>query len=103
MARLDNGLRTNKHLEATLIQVTALGDIGSGKSTILKRILQGGADPLTEDNPFENRDTVIKCLPVPIEGKQVWMNVELNDSSGMESNGLLTSSFYRYYSIHGTI
>ena len=94
MARVDT--KASKQLEATLIQVTALGDIGSGKSTILKRIWQGGMDPLTEDNPFENRDSVIKCLPVPIEGKQVWMNVELNDSSGMESNGLLTSSYYRY-------
>ena len=92
----NNGLKSNKHLEATLIQVTALGDIGSGKSTILKRIWQGGSEPLTEDNPFDYRDSVVKCLPVPIEGKQVWMNVELYDSSGMESNGLLTSSFYRY-------
>ena len=84
-----------KEIEGTIIQITALGDIGSGKTTLLRRIWQGDLQPLTESNPFENRDQVIKCLPVDIERKQVWMNVALNDSSGMESNGLLTSSFYR--------
>ena len=89
-----NGM-CNKQVESTLVQITALGDIGSGKSTILKRIWQGGLEPLSDKNPFEHRDSVHKCVPIPIEGKQVWMNVELYDSSGMESNGLLTSSFYR--------
>ena len=89
-----NGM-CDKQIESTLVQITALGDIGSGKSTILKRIWQGGLEPLSDKNPFELRDSVHKCVPIPIEGKQVWMNVQLYDSSGMESNGLLTSSFYR--------
>ena len=36
-----NGM-CDKQIESTLVQITALGDIGSGKSTILKRIWQGG-------------------------------------------------------------
>ncbi|KAI6660667.1 hypothetical protein LOD99_10347 [Oopsacas minuta] len=89
-----NGMH-NKEIESNIVQVTALGDLGSGKTTILKRIWQGNELALSDKNPFEFRDSVIKCAPLPVDGQQVWMNVELSDTSGMESNGLLTSSYYR--------